>query len=103
MAAGAIVISSDAGGNRAYCRFGENCVEVGFEDAGNYVEALKSLREAGTDEVKRLRGGGYEAVKLHTLEHERERFGEFMERLTARLDRLDPGSRPLDASRRGAI
>jgi hypothetical protein len=40
---------------------------------------------------------------LHTLEHERERFGEFMERLTARLDRLDPGSRPLDASRRGAI
>jgi glycosyltransferase involved in cell wall biosynthesis len=103
MAAGAVVISSDAGGNRAYCRFGENCVEVGFEDAGSYVEALKSLREAGTDEVKRLRGGGYEAVKLHTLEHERERFGEFMERLTARLDRLDPGSHPLDASRRGAI
>ncbi len=38
MAAGAVVISSDAGGNRAYCRFGENCVGVGLEDAGGYVE-----------------------------------------------------------------
>ena len=103
MAAGAVVISSDAGGNRAYCRFGENCVEVGFEDAGSYVEALKSLRETGTDEVKRLRGGGYEAVKLHTLEHERERFGEFMERLIDRLDRLGPGSRPVDTSRGSTI
>jgi Glycosyl transferases group 1 len=98
MAAGAVVISSDAGGNRAYCRFGENCVGVGFEDAGGYVEALKSLREGSAEEVERLRGAGYEAVKLHTLEHELERFGEFMERLIHRLDGLVPGSRPLDAS-----
>lgn len=98
MAAGAVVISSDAGGNRAYCRFGENCVGVRFEDAGGYVEALKSLREGSAQEVERLRGAGYEAVKQHTLEHERERFGEFMERLIHRLDGLVPGSRPLDAS-----
>jgi hypothetical protein len=98
MAAGAVVISSDAGGNRAYCRFGENCVEVGFEDAGGYVEALKGLSEEPAEDVERLRRGGYEAVKLHTLEHERERFGEFMERLTDRLDSLVPESRPLDAS-----
>ena len=98
MAAGAVVISSDAGGNRAYCRFGENCVGVGFEDAGGYVEALKSLREGSAEEVERLRGAGYEGIKLHTLEHERERFGEFMERLIHRLDGLVPGSRPLDAS-----
>src|SRR5215218_7707161 len=74
MAAGAVVISSDAGGNRAYCRFGENCIEVGFEDAGGYVGALKSLREGGTQEIERLRGGGYEAVKLHTLRHAGVRF-----------------------------
>ena len=103
MAAGAVVISSDAGGNRAYCRFGENCIEVGFEDAGGYVGALKSLREGGTREIEQLRRGGYEAVKLHTLEHERERFGEFMERLVGRLDRLGPGPRSLDASRGGAV
>ena len=98
MAAGAVVISSDAGGNRAYCRFGENCIEVGFEDAGGYVEALKSLREGPAEEVERLRRGGYATVGQHTLEHERERFGEFMDRLIHRLDRLGPGSRPLDAS-----
>jgi hypothetical protein len=98
MAAGAVVISSDAGGNRAYCRFGENCIEVGFEDAGGYVKALKSLREGPAEEVERLRRGGYATVGLHTLEHERERFGEFMNRLTHRLDHLGPGSLPLDAS-----
>ena len=103
MAAGAVVISSDAGGNRAYCRFGENCIEVGFEDAGGYVGALKSLREGGTQEIERLRRGGYEVVKLHTLEHERERFGEFMERLVGRLDRPGLGPRSLDASRGGAV
>ena len=99
MAAGAVVISSDARGNRAYCRFGENCVEVGFEDAKGYVGALKDLRWGGVEPIERLRRAGYEAVGRHTLEHERERFGEFMQKLTNRLDRLDPGSRPPGTSR----
>ncbi len=97
MAAGAVVVSSDAGGNRAYCRFGENCVEVGFEDAGSYVGALKNLRQDGAGEAERLRRAGYETLGQHTLEHERERFGEFMGRLTSHLDQLGPGFRPLDA------
>jgi len=99
MAAGAVVISSDAGGNRAYCRFGDNCVEVDIEDAAGYVKALRSLRTCGLDQINRLRTGGYKAVGRHTLEHEREHFGRFMEKLTSRLDRLGPASRPLDASR----
>jgi hypothetical protein len=99
MAAGAVVISSDAGGNRAYCRFGENCVEVGFEDAKGYIGALKDLRGGGVEPIERLRRAGYETVGGHTLEHERERFGEFMRKLTNRLDRLDPGSRPAGTSR----
>lgn len=90
MAAGAVVITSDAGGNRAYCRFGENCVEVGFEDARDYVEALEGLRDGGVEPIERLRRAGYEAVGRHTLEHERERFGQFMEKLTLRLDHLGP-------------
>src|SRR5918995_1625489 len=90
MAAGAVVISSDAGGNRAYCRFGENCVEGGFEDAGDYVDALEGLRAAGVEEIRRLRQSGYQVVGRHTLESERERFGEFMERLTEHLRRLGP-------------
>jgi hypothetical protein len=90
MAAGAVVISSDAGGNRAYCRFGENSIEVGFEDAKGYVGALEELRDGGAEPIERLRRAGYEAVGRHTLEHERERFGEFMEKLTERLDLLGP-------------
>ena len=90
MAAGAIVICSDAGGNRAYCRFGENCIEVGMDEAGDYVGALEGLRAADAREIGRLRSNGYETVGRHTLEQEREGFGEFMERLTEHLRRLGP-------------
>jgi hypothetical protein len=99
MAAGAVVISSDAGGNRAYCDFGENCIQVGFEDAQGYAEALRSLRHEDPKSVDRMRRKGYETVKRHTLEHERERFGEFMGQLIARLDRIGPGHRLLDVPR----
>jgi glycosyltransferase involved in cell wall biosynthesis len=90
MAAGAIVVCSDAGGNRAYCRFGDNCIEVGLDDAGDYVGALEGLRAAGAGEVERLRRNGYETVGRHTLEREREGFRDFMERLTEHLRRLGP-------------
>lgn len=92
MAAGVIVISSDAGGNRAYCEFGKNCVEAGFDDAKSYAAALKKLRSADAGEIDRLRAAGYETVGRHTLEQEKERFGDFMERLTTWLDRPDPRS-----------
>ncbi len=101
MAAGTVVVTSDAGGNRAYCRFGENCLQVDFEDASSYADALRALKSYNLDEVNRLRRNGYETVKLHTLAYERERFGEFINRLTNRLDRLGPGSRTLDVSRDG--
>lgn len=94
MAAGAVVISPDAGGNRAYCTFGENCIQVGLDDARGYVEAIKSLRSENIEEIERLRHNGYETVGRHTLEHERDKFSEFMERLTARLDRLGLASSP---------
>jgi hypothetical protein len=90
MAAGAIVLSPDAGGNRAYCEFGENCLRVAFDDPSNYAEALVSLKASGPGEIDRLRRRGYETAKRHTLIHERERFGEFLDRLTDRLDRLGP-------------
>ncbi len=92
MAAGALVISSDAGGNRAYCEFGQNCVEAGFDDAESYAEALKKLRSADVEVLERLREAGYETVGRHTLEREQEQFGDFMERLTAWLDRPHPRS-----------
>jgi hypothetical protein len=90
MAAGAIVLSPDAGGNRAYCEFGENCLRVQFDDPSNYAEVLVSLKASGPAEIDRLRRRGYETAKRHTLTPERERFGEFLDRLTDRLDRLGP-------------
>ena len=94
MAAGALVVTPDAGGNMAYCEFGENCLGVGLDDAKDYVAALEGLRDGGPGEVERLRRNGYETVGRHTLEHERERFGEFMGRLTSRLDGLGLGGKP---------
>jgi glycosyltransferase involved in cell wall biosynthesis len=90
MAAGAVVISSDAGGNRAYCDFGNNCLPAEFDDAQSYVGALKALESESGENIDRLRLSGYETVKRHTLEHERERFGDFMVRLTTHLDHLGP-------------
>jgi hypothetical protein len=90
MAAGALVVSPDAGGNRAYCDFGVNCLPVGLDDARGYAEALKQVRSGSAEELDRMRRSGYEAVGRHTLEHERERFGEFLGRLTARLETLGP-------------
>ena len=98
MAAGAVVISSDAGGNRAYCDFGENCIQVELDDAEGYVAALKILQTGSLDNIERLRRNGYETMKRHTLGHERERFGDFLDRLTERLDRLGPRGLP---TRRG--
>lgn len=92
MSAGAIVLSPDAGGNRAYCRFGKNCVQVGFEDAAGYADELRALRSWDMGEIDWLRRNGYETVGRHTLRHEKERFGEFMGRLTDRLDRLGPAA-----------
>ncbi len=90
MAAGNIVISPDAGGNRAYCRFGENCVEAGFDDAESYAKAVRDLRSTPVSEIDRLRMAGYETVGRHTLDREREQFAGFMQRLVQRLDRIGP-------------
>lgn len=88
MSAGAIVISPDVGGNRAYCRFGKNCIQVGFEDAAGYADELRALRSWDVGEINWLRRNGYETVGRHTLRYEEERFGEFMGRLMDRLDLL---------------
>ena len=88
MAAGAVVISPDAGGNRAYCDFGKNCLPVELNDAPGYAAVLKTLKSERTEEVERLRREGYETVKRHTLRHEKERFGEFLDRLKGRLGKL---------------
>ncbi len=90
MAAGAIVLSPDVGGNRAYCEFGENCLRVDFDDPSSYVEVLFSLRKTDPARIDRMRKRGYETTARHTLSSEEQHFGAFLERLTNRLDGLGP-------------
>jgi hypothetical protein len=98
MAAGAVVLSPDAGGNRAYCDFGENCLPVGLEDPSSYAEVLGSLRSRALEDVKRLRRNGYETAKRHTLAVEGEKFGAYLDRLTTHLDELGPSLAPLSSN-----
>jgi len=90
MAAGAILLSPDAGGNRAYCEFDVNCLRVEFDDPSSYVEVLLSLREADPAKLDHMRQRGYETTERHTLSREKVHFGAFLERLTKRLDDLGP-------------
>jgi glycosyltransferase involved in cell wall biosynthesis len=83
MAAGAVVVTPDVGGNRAYCRFGENCLRVGHDDADDYVEALTRLAHASPELVSSLRARGYETVKRHGLERESAAFGRFLRDVSA--------------------
>ncbi len=78
MAAGAIVVTPDVGGNRAYCRFGENCVQVGYDDVDGIVVALRDIRN-GTTDVAALRRAGYEELAHHSLDQERERFARLLD------------------------
>lgn len=82
MAAGAVVVVPDVGGNLVYCRFGQNCLQVPFDDAGSYVDALRRLA-ARPEEADRLRAAGYEEVTHHTLAHERQAFAGVLDEVTS--------------------
>lgn len=90
MAAGAIVLVPDVGGNRTYCDFGVNCLPVEFEDASSYAEVLRALKWEKPENVDRMRRKGYETLKEHTWDREERQFDAFLQRLTDRLDQLGP-------------
>lgn len=87
LAAGAIVVTPDVGGNRAYCRFGENCVLVRLECVEDYVNVLEALVESEDERIETLRRHGYETLAQHTLARERTAFGRFLIELTGTCDR----------------
>jgi hypothetical protein len=78
LAAGAIVVTPDVGGNRAYCRFGENCLLVNLDRADDYVRSLEELRDAAPSRVQTLRRRGYDSLPAHSLDRERAAFDRFL-------------------------
>jgi hypothetical protein len=81
MSAGALLVLPDVGGNRAYCRFGENCLSVPFEDAEAYAERLRELAAAPRQQLAALRAAGYAEIDRHLLTQERGPFADLLGRL----------------------
>jgi len=81
LAAGALLVTADAVGNRAYSRFGENCLEVPLDSVEGYRAALARLAEMSKNEVTAMRSAGYAVLANHTLAEERRRFGDYLEEL----------------------
>ncbi len=81
MAAGAILIMSDAVGNRAYGRWGENCHLVDHDDADGYVQRLQWLADADDLEIESMRAAGYATVPRFSLANEAEGFRRVLDRI----------------------
>jgi hypothetical protein len=94
MAAGALVVIPPAGGNLAYCRFGENCLEAAFEDDGSYLAAIDDIRSMSAQRVDSMRAAAAKTAAGHSLDAEREGFA-------AVIGRIESGARP--RSRRPAV
>jgi hypothetical protein len=92
MAAGAIVLTPDVGGNRAYARFGENCVQVPFEDVESTVSALQDVQRWPAGRVHEMRERAYASLTAHTLDRERESFGQLLIDLAGRRRHAMSGS-----------
>ena len=84
MAAGSLVITSDAGGNRAYCRFGDNCLLVPMEDQHAYSEALKTMASWSDQMIETMRNAAYDILPRHTLAAERDGFRAFLDEVQTR-------------------
>lgn len=89
MEAGAIVITPDAVGNRAYCRFDENCLLVDHEDADSYLAALQRLRAMSAQDVQGLRQRAWASCRPHDLAVEEEAFAAFVHALVPRVERWE--------------
>jgi hypothetical protein len=85
MAAGSLVITPDVGGNMAYCRPGDNCLLVGFEDVAGYRAALLDLAERDAAQVAKMRQAAYDVTGSFDLDKERAGFASFLEELWPRV------------------
>ena len=86
MAAGALVVSPDAGGNRAYCRFGDNCVYAEHENVDSYVDALRGIASWDSAEIAAMRERAYQTLERHRLSNERDLFAEYLRKLVSHIE-----------------
>lgn len=78
MAAGAILVTPDVGGNMQYCEFGGNCLEAQFDDLESYVSSLTRVSSMSVSEISRIREEARRSLDEHTLNGERQGFGSLL-------------------------
>lgn len=83
LSAGCLLIMADAGGNRAYARWGENCSEVPLDDVDAYRRALTDMAVWPAERVEARRDRGYDILEHFTLDRERREFARFLAQLEA--------------------
>jgi glycosyltransferase involved in cell wall biosynthesis len=93
MAAGALVVTPDVGGNMAYCRPGKNCELVDFEDLDAYEAALHDIATWSTVRVSAIRRAGFETAAGFDLMEERRNFAAFLGRLWERIEEFENRTR----------
>lgn len=89
MAAGALVVTPDAGGNMAYCRPEENCLLVDFGEPASYAAALRRLADMTVPQVESLRNAAYAMTHEFDLDHERAGFADFLAELWPRIEAFE--------------
>jgi hypothetical protein len=88
MASGAIVVSPDARGNLVYCEFGKNCVLADYDSVASYVSAVQKVRAMPSSVLAQIRSEGYLTASRYSLMEEEKRFGDYVAKLTARMQAL---------------
>jgi len=79
MACRCVVVCSDAIGNRSYCIDGQTCLQPRYDDLDEHLAMIQRLLH---DEAlkERIRCNGYEMSQKYTLEEQRRRYYQFLEK-----------------------
>ena len=78
MAAGNLVVTSDAIGNRFYCDFGTNCLEIPYEDIPAAVARISWALDNWTGAAFDMRVAAYAKSESKGMEPEFSGFGRFL-------------------------
>lgn len=81
MAAGALLIMSNAGGNQAYADWGRNCLQVRHDIASDYADQLNNIASSHPEIINNLRLRGYETPAAFTLDREAAEFHALLARI----------------------
>ena len=78
MAAECVVVTPDVVGNREYCQFGTNCIQVEWGNVASYRSALEAIAAMSPARRRELRAAGAVAAGSRDLAAERDAFANLL-------------------------